>query len=106
MPGDTLFHISVTLAIVTGTAAGVLAVLNWEVFRHSVFGRAIFGLAIMMAVFILYHALLMSFKGTVPGITVLESVFYTGVTVFVGVLLRVELALSEDESREVPVPWR
>ena len=106
MPGDTLFHFSVTLAIVTGTAAGVLAVLNWEVFRHSVFGRAIFGLAILMAVFILYHALLMSFKGTVPGITVLESVFYTGVAAFVGVLLRVELALSDDETQEVPVPWR
>lgn len=105
MPGDTLFHISVTFAIVTGTAAGVLALLSWEVFRHSVFGRVIFGFTALMAVFILYHALLMTFADRFPLVPLLESLFYTGLAVFVGLMLRVELALSDD-SREVPIPWR
>ena len=106
MPGDTLFHLSVTFALVTGTAAGVLAILNWEVFRHSIFGRVIFGFSVLMAVFILYHSLLMAFRDEVPAIALLESLFYTGLAVFVGLMLRVELSLSDEESREVLVPWR
>jgi hypothetical protein len=105
MPGDTLFHLSVTFAIVTATAAGVLALLSWEVFRHSVFGRVIFGFTVLMAIFIMYHALLMTFADRSPLIPVLESLFYTGLAVFVGVMLRVELTLSDDSS-EVPIPWR
>lgn len=106
MPGDTLFHLSVTFAIVTGTAAGVLALLTWEVFRHSVFGRVIFAFTALLAVFIVYHALLMTYKGEVPGIAVLESLFYTGLAVFVGLMLRVELALRNEDARGVQMPWR
>lgn len=85
MPDATLFTLSVTLALVTGVAAGVLALLSWEIFRASPFGRALFTLTIVMSVFTLYHALLLVFQtGGLFSTKLVESAIYTGMALVVG----------------------
>lgn len=85
MPDATLFTLSVTLALVTGVAAGVLALLSWEIFRTSPFGRALFTLTIVMSVFALYHALLLVLQtGGRPSTEFVESAIFTGMALVVG----------------------
>jgi len=53
-----IHHLSIVFAIVTGTAAGVLALLAWRILRRGPFGRGIFVLSLAMSLFIVYHAAL------------------------------------------------
>ncbi|MFB6130542.1 MAG: hypothetical protein ABEJ28_06950 [Salinigranum sp.] len=83
----TLFDLSVAFAIVTGTGAGLLSILSWELFRRSPLGRAIFVLSSTMSVFILYHVLLLGLQAQPSLLRVIESVAYTGVFVFVAAMV-------------------
>lgn len=80
---DSLFRFSITFALVAGTAASLLALLTWEVFRQSSFGRAIFFLTFSMSVFILYHAVLLSVAGNTLVLNIVESIVYTGFAIVV-----------------------
>lgn len=51
----TLYRLSISFAIVTGTGAGILAVLSWEVLRDSPFGTALKLLALVMMIVTVYH---------------------------------------------------
>lgn len=107
MPGSTLFHLTVTFALITGTAAGVLSLLSWEVFRHSAMGRVIFLFTGLMTVFILYHALLMVRGEPSVALQALESFIYGGLAIFALLMLRVERQFGdEDATGEVWTPWR
>lgn len=88
MPGPTLFELSVTFSLVAGTAAGLLALLTWEIFRTSPFGRALFTLTAVMAGFTLYHSLLLVF-GTESMVTaeVIQSAIFTGMALFIGMII-------------------
>jgi len=83
MPGGTLFDLSVAFAIVTGTGAGLLSLLSWEIFRQSPLGRSILVLSSTMSVFIIYHVLLLGLQTNPLALQVIESVAYTGVVVFI-----------------------
>lgn len=88
MPGHTLFNISVTVALVTGTAAGLLGLLTWEIFRTSPFGRALFTLTAVMAVFTLYHAVLLVFgTGSLLVADLIKSAIFTGMAAFIGMII-------------------
>ena len=90
MPGGLIFHLTVTFAIVTGTAAGVLALLSWEVFRQSAFGRVIFALTGLLSLFIFYHVLVLGFGAHLPQVEFLQSLLYTAFAVFIVLMIRVE----------------
>ena len=94
-----MFHLTVTFAIVTGTAAGVLALLSWEVFRQSAFGQVIFALSGLMSLFILYHVAVLGFGAHLPQVEVLQSLLYTGFAVFIGLMIRVELRMRDSIDR-------
>lgn len=94
-----LFHVGVGFAIVTGTGAGLFALLSWEIFRRSPLGRAILMLSITMSVFILYHVLLLGFEGHPQALDVVESMAYTGVVGFIGAVILSQRRLRE-HSRE------
>lgn len=83
MASETLFTLSVLFSLVTGTAAGILSVLTLEALRRSPFGRAVFALSIVMAVFVLYHATLILSPGTTMLAEGVKSALYTGVAAFV-----------------------
>lgn len=88
MPDVTLFNLSVTFALVAGTGAGLLALLTWEIFRFSPFGRALFTLTIVMAVFTLYHAALLVLGTDAMLVTdVFQSVIFTGMAAFIGMVI-------------------
>lgn len=82
--------VGVIFALVTGTAAGLLSLLTWEILRHSPFGRAVFVLSLAMVAFILYHAVVLAIPDT-PGVARLfKSVTFTGMTVFIGMMVLVQ----------------
>lgn len=87
MAVDTLFDLSVSYAIATGTAAGILSVFSWEIFRRSPLGRAIFVLSASLSMFVLYHVLLLGFQSDPTFLRVIESAAYTFVAAFVGVMV-------------------
>jgi hypothetical protein len=106
MVGDGLFHVTVTFALVTGTAAGVLSLLTWEVFRRSVFGRVIFVFSVVMSLFIIYHVLLLVLGESNGFLAVLDSVLYTGLVAFIIMVIHVERQFSDKPTQEVRRPWR
>lgn len=61
----------------------LLALLTWEVFRQSTFGRAIFVLTILMSGFILYHGVLMIVAVEGVMVRAFESLVYTGFAIVV-----------------------
>lgn len=86
---------SVLFALVTGTAAGMLSLLTWEILRRSPFGRAVFVLSLAMVGFTLYHVVVIVFPDT-PGIAHLfKSVTFTGVTVFIGMMVLIQRRMQE-----------
>lgn len=99
MAGETLFNITVTFALVTGTAAGLLSLLSWEIFRHSPFGRVIFYLSSFMSVFILYHVVLLVLQTEPSGAKLLWSAGHTVLVVVILVMARAHFRLSN--GREV-----
>lgn len=80
-------HLTVTLAVITGTGAGLLSVLTWKAFRRSPFGKVVFVLTVTMAVFTVYHALLMVLPSEPLVVRLFESAIYTGVAGFVAMML-------------------
>ena len=51
----TLYRLSIPFAIVTGTGAGILAVLSWEVLRDSPFATALKLMVLVMMLVMVYH---------------------------------------------------
>lgn len=95
MPGYTLFDISVTVALVAGTAAGLLALLTWNIFRTSPFGRALFTLTAVMAVFTLYHGVLLVVGSeSLVVVRVIQSAIYTGMAAFIAMMIRSQRRLQ------------
>lgn len=87
MVGETLYDITVAFSLIAGSAAGLLSLLTWEVLRRSPFGRAIFMLSFVMVLFILYHVLLLISPTPPAYIGVFKSVLFTGVTLFIWMLV-------------------
>lgn len=87
MTGGTLFDLSVAFAIVTGSGAGMLSLLSWEIFRRSPLGRSILVLSSTMSVFIVYHVLLLGLQTDPVLLKIIESVAYTGVVGFIGAMV-------------------
>lgn len=87
MAYESVFALTVVYAIITGTAAGVLSLQTWEILRHSPFGKAVFFLSLVMALFILYHVLLLLLPTTTVPADLLESAMLTGMALFVGLLI-------------------
>ena len=95
-----------TFAVVTGTAAGVLSLLSWEVFRRSAFGRVVFTLCALMTVFIVYHVLVLVTGQPGPLLELLEALLYTGLVAFVLLALHVERQFGDASDRGVGRLWR
>jgi hypothetical protein len=90
MAGGALFTITVVFSLVTGTAAGLLSLLTWEILRRSPLGRAVFVLSALLVLFILYHVAVL----LTPGPSVIGKLFksatFTGATVFIFTMVWVQ----------------
>jgi len=87
MASDVLFNLTVAFSLAAGSAAGLLSLLTWETLRRSPFGRAVFVLSVVMVLFILYHVLLIASPATPAYAVVFKSVLFTGVAVFIWMLV-------------------
>lgn len=88
-----MFNLAVAFALVTGTAAGLLSLLTWEIFRYSPLGRVVFALSTVMSLLILYHVLLLVFQAEPFVAELVRSVAYTGLVVFILLMIRVQYRL-------------
>lgn len=87
MSGGFAYNIALAFALVSGTAAGVLALLTWEALRRSPFGRAVFLLSAVMVVFILYHGFLVVADTPPVWAKLFKSLMFTGVAAFIWMLI-------------------
>lgn len=94
-----LAHVSVALALVTGTAAGVLSLLSWEIFRHSPFGRAVAVLSVFMSIYIIYHGVVLVLHPEPLIAKLLENAAYTGLVVFIAMMIRVQRRFRRQATR-------
>lgn len=96
---DTVIHtLSVPFAIITGTGAGVLAVLSWKIFRESPFGIVIALLSLLMSTITVYHAILPVFGSESLFLQVLRSATHTIIAIFILLLIRGHRQLRETKS--------
>lgn len=87
MISETVYNLTVAFSLVAGSAAGLLALLTWETLRRSPFGRAVFVLSLVMVLFTTYHVALLVAPGTSVYIEVFKSALFTGMAVFVWMLV-------------------
>ncbi|AUX09220.1 hypothetical protein AArcSl_1591 [Halalkaliarchaeum desulfuricum] len=80
---ESIYGITIAFALVAGTAAALLSLLTWRVFRQTPFGRAIFFLTFVMSIFIVYHALLLTLAAQTLLFNVIESIVYTGFAIVI-----------------------
>lgn len=92
MVSDPVFAASVTFASVTAYAGFGLALLAWETFRGSPFGRLLAYLAAILFVLGSYHALLLVIGR--ESILFLESIAFTALLGLVLVMLRLHHSLA------------
>lgn len=90
MLGEPFVTLTVVFSLVTGTAAGLLALLTWEILRRSPLGRAVFVLASVLVVFILYHVVVLLFPDMPALATVFKSAMFTGTAIFVWMMVWVQ----------------
>ena len=97
---DSLFRaLGVPFAIVAGTAAGILALLSWEIFRESPFGTVIALLSVAMSATTIYHVALLATGSETFLLRVLRSTVNTGIAVFVLLAVRSHRRLQRDRPR-------
>lgn len=94
---DTAIHIlSVPFAIITGTGAGLLAVLSWKIFRESPFGIVVALLSLIMSAITIYHAILPVFGPESMFLQVLRSATHTIIAIFILLMIRGHRQLRRD----------
>lgn len=83
MPSGPVFLLTVALALCLGTAATLLAVLNWEILRESPIGRVLLLLAVVEGVFLVYHVVVLVGPEISLTSQLLHSALYTATAAMV-----------------------
>jgi len=105
MASGVLFNVSVAFAIVTGTGAGILSLLTWEIFRRTAFGAAIFALTFVMSTFILYHVVLLVLQSNSSNTQLLECSMYTCLFVLTILLIHYQRRMRARVSNRGETAW-
>lgn len=83
MVGESIYVLSIVFALVTGTAAALLAMLSWEILRYSPLGRVIFGLGVFQILFILYHVVVL----LTPNVVTIQHLIHAGMYTIAALLI-------------------
>lgn len=92
-------HMALAFALGTGVGAGLLALLSWEIFRRSAFGRALFVLCSLLSLYTIYHGILLITHASSLLTELLRSAIYTGLLLFLILVIKHQRSLyrgSED----------
>lgn len=87
MVDSTVHTFSVLFAIISGTGAGLLALLSWRAFRDSPFGTIIALLSVTMSGIILYHVVLFPLATDTLFLDTLRSALQTIVAIFLWLVI-------------------
>jgi hypothetical protein len=96
-----MWMLGIMIAVSTGSAGFVLAVLTWLSFRGAPFGDALAVLIFFMGAFTIYHASLAVLEGVPTYVLAVESLAFALVAVFMGQMVRIHyrhLRLPETEA--------
>lgn len=98
MVDSTVHTLSVLFAIISGTGAGLLALLFWRVFHESPFGTIIALLSATMSGMIFYHVALFLFAPDSLLLDTLRSALYTIIAVFLWLVIATHQQLKHTAS--------
>lgn len=101
MQQGSVFTLTVAFSLVTGTAAGLLSLLTWEILRRSPLGRAVFVLSIVLVVFIGYHVVVLLSPNPPALANLFKSAMFTGATAFIWVMVWVQRRMRQRATGEV-----
>lgn len=87
MVDSTVHTLSALFAIVTGTGAGILALLFWRVLRESPFGTVIGLLSVTLTATSAYHVVLFVAAPDAVVLDTLRSGLYTIVAIFLWLVI-------------------
>lgn len=99
---DTFLQLSITLAVITGTAGSVLALQAWQRFRGAPFGRALALLPAFMILFTAFHAVLLVDPTAPATVEAIESAAFVLLVAFMVLVVRLHLRMSRSPSRGEP----
>lgn len=104
-PETTVFlRLSITLAVVAGTAGSVLAVQAWREFRGAPFGRILGLLPVFMVLFTLFHALLLVVPDAPATVEAIESAAFVLLVVFMVLMVRLHFRMSRSPAGTGDLP--
>lgn len=101
MVGETVLAATLLFSIITGTAASILSLLTLAILRRSPFGRAVFVLSVVLALFVLYHVAVFLAPERVIVDHAVKSVVYTGFAAFVWLMVWSQRRLRRQPDEEV-----
>lgn len=87
MVDSTVHTLSAIFAIMSGTGAGILALLFWRILRESPFGTVIALLSVTMTATIAYHIILFIVEPDTIIFDTIRSALYTIVAIFLWLVI-------------------
>lgn len=100
MVDSTVHTLSVLLAIISGTGAGLLALLFWRVFHESPFGTIVALLSATMSGMIIYHVILFLIAPDSLFLDTLRSALYTILAIFLWLVIATHQEIVHTASGE------
>lgn len=88
------------LSLVTGTIALTLCFLIWDVLRASAVGQTIAALTVVLGLFSFYHGIELLVPQSALATSVLKSVTFTSVALFVAVAIRFERQITDETTAQ------
>ncbi len=88
------YQVAVIAASLVGAAGFVLAVLAWQKFRGTPFGRVLVILPVFMLIIALYHPVLILFPAYAELALIVEAVGFLLLVVFVALMIRLHRRMS------------
>lgn len=94
------FWVTLTLlfSLVMGSVAMTLSLLMWRILRESAAGRVVVALTVVMLLFNMYHGIAVLIPQSELFVSVLKSITFTGVALFIALSIQFERRVTGDGS--------
>lgn len=96
MIGELWANLMLLSSLVAGTAAMTLSILTWQILRKSAVGRTVVALTGVMLLFSVYHGIALLFPQAELVASVLKSITFTAVALFIAFSIRFERKVGDD----------
>lgn len=100
MVGEVLSDFVLIFSLVTSTVACLMSLLLWEILRRSPFGRSVLVLAVVMALFSIYHGMLLMMPELDPLTRLIKSGTLTVAAGLIGYLIVLDRRVEREAHLE------